>query len=530
MQPSTLKWLSATALFLSLVIPVRLAAQHSQDHHQQHHHYKLIDIGAFGGPESFVIPTNEIGSPNPVNSRGSTVGAAGTSISINPNSNPVECGGIEGSVPFVNHAFEVKKTGAMTDLGGLAGDGDCSLAPSINGLGEIAGSSENGLTDPVLGLNELRAVRWKDGAIQDLGTLGGAHSMAAGINNQGQVVGWALNGVPDPLSIYDFEIFGATNGTQTRAFLWQNGLMRDLGTLGGPDAWGDFVNERGQVAGFSYTDSTVNPITGVPTTHPFLWEEGKGMIDVGTLGGTLAGSEIVNMQGALNNLGHIVGGSMLSGDQIFHPFFWKKGKPMKDLGTLGGNCGTATAINDTDEVVGRADLSGLCGTLVHVVPGTHGVKMRHSGTVDGTANGDSSATIVSHAFLWKPGMEKLRDLGTVHGNTNSYAGAINNSGQVVGLSATEIAGIYQAFLWENGGPMVDLNTLIPPNSSLYLNNAFAINDRGDIAGIGTPRGCSDGFPSCGHAFLLIPCGEGEEGCEDDTTGTAAATRVSPAPR
>jgi probable HAF family extracellular repeat protein len=497
--------LTAITMIAPLAIPARLAAQGNQGNHK-HHHYKVIDIGTFGGPESFVIPTFEIGSPNPLNSRGSTVGGAGNSVSTNANSNPIECGGIEGSVPFVSHAFELKKNGAMTDLGSLAGDGACSLAPSINERGEIAGSSENGVLDPGLGLNEVHAVRWENGSIQDLGTLGGNQSMAAGINDQGQVVGWALNGISDPLSIYDFQIFGSISGTQTRAFLWQNGVMHDLGTLGGPDAWGDLVNTRGQVAGFSYTDSNVNPVTGVPTTHPFLWEEGEGMTDLGTLGGTSAGSEIANMQGALNNLGHIVGGSLLSGDQIYHPFFWKKGKPMRDLGTLGGNCGTATGINDADDVVGRADVSGLCGTLA-----------------------PSSATNASHAFLWKPGMKKLRDIGTVNGDTNSYADAINNSGQVVGQSATEDAGIYQAFLWENGGPMVDLNALIAPNSSLYLNKASAINDRGEIAGIGTPPECSDGFPSCGHAFVLIPCDEnhaGIEGCDYSMVeGSAAVSQT-----
>ena len=56
----------------------------------------------------------------------------------------------------------------------------------------------------------------------------------------------------------------------------------------------------------------------------------------------------------------------------------------------------------------------------------------------------------------------------------------------------------RAWIWENGGPMVDLNTLVPPGSKLHLVESQFINDRGEIVGVGVlPNGNE-------HAFLLIP--------------------------
>jgi len=198
-----------------------------------------------------------------------------------------------------------------------------SAALGVNAHGEIAGGSENGMIDPVLGLTEVRGVLWTDSGIKDLGTFGGNLSQATAINNLGQIVGFSLNRIPDPLSMFDKLFGGPSEGTQTRAFLWENEHMEDLGTLGGPDALGVFVNEGGQVAGFSYTSSTPNPNTGIPTTDPFLWKHGR-MIDLGGLGGTLG------FPNDLNNRGQVVGQSYLAGDQIADPFLWD-GEKLIDL-------------------------------------------------------------------------------------------------------------------------------------------------------------------------------------------------------
>jgi probable HAF family extracellular repeat protein len=180
----------------------------------------------------------------------------------------------------------------------------------------------------------------------------------------------SLNTVSDP-----FSFFAPLFAYQARAFLWENGAMQDLGTLGGPDALAFFVNERGQVAGISYTSSTPNPSNGscppnVPTQDPFFWEKGE-MVDIGTLGGT-CGQPL-----AFNNRGQVVGQSDLAGDLTYHPFVWSKTGGMQDLGTLGGNTGLTNWINDNGDIVGKVDLPGPLTPQDH-----HAVLWRHGVMID----------------------------------------------------------------------------------------------------------------------------------------------------
>jgi uncharacterized membrane protein len=110
------------------------------------------------------------------------------------------------------------------------------------GMDPLPGS-ENGQTDPLTGIKEIRAVVWDpERHIHDLGTLGGNGSVAWTINDAGQVGGDSLNDVPDDLTAPGIGMPGAT---QQHSFLWQNGMMQDLGTLGGTLSGTYAINQHG---------------------------------------------------------------------------------------------------------------------------------------------------------------------------------------------------------------------------------------------------------------------------------------------
>ena len=467
-------WLAAIT-FIVLAISLQLAAQ---EMHTRHHHYKLIDLGTFGGPNSGAsggIPQERL-----LSKRGAVVGIADT-----PNPDPYypncffDC--------FLAHGF-LWQNGMLSDLGALPGAGNGSFAYGSNDRGQEVGVSENGVIDPLTGFPEVHAVLWGDDGISDLGTLGGGASTAENINNIGQVVGGALNSIADAFTaglvpyILNNGAFPAV--TQVHAFLWENGAMSDLGTLGGPDSTAQFVNEHGQIAGESFTNSTPNaPIsapacsgTGVPTQHPFLWWRG-GFFDLGSFGGTCG------YPNWLNNRGQVVGTMTLAGNLTNHAFLWER-ESLMDLGTLGGDNSEAWSANDAGEVVGRADFS--------------------------------PTSTDHHAFLWRHGV--MTDLGTVAGQFRSTAYSINSKSQVVGDANDN------AWLWENGS-IVDLNTLVPPGTNLHVAVGAAINDRGEIVATGLLQNGNE------HAVLLIPCDENHprfRGCNYSVVNSTTAAVARPA--
>ena len=148
---------------------------------------------------------------------------------------------------------------------------------------------------------------------------------------------FALNAEPDPFFLAECGS-DPLAPTQMRAFVWQEGSgLEELGTLGGTDSCATLINNRGVVAGHSFTNSTPNPVTGVPTDDPFVWKDGV-MTDLGSLGGTLGHPS------GINSRGQICGDSNLAGDLVPEAFLWDAGK-MQNLGDTGGDGSLAKSRN-----------------------------------------------------------------------------------------------------------------------------------------------------------------------------------------
>jgi len=321
----------------------------------------------------------------------------------------------------------------VRDLGPCASYDCQSSEYSINERGQVIGTSGK------------HAFLWENGKMRDLGTLGGKTSDAVAINERGQVIGQS-----------------ATKSGRSHAFLWQNGKMRDLGVLpGDTDSEAVAINDRGQIVGcssgdpvFPEFDTTVLPCT---RGSAFLWENGK-MRDLGTLPGDRDVRPI-----AINDHGWIVGtsspGTHGGGWQAF---LWRSGK-MVPLGKFGSLTSTPVGLNERGQIViqtsepDRVYLweGGKTRVIRRETYASHIAGINDRGQIVGY-------TLENRVYVWEKG--RTRYLGVWSPS------ALNERGQIIGMGAGPL-------LWDKG-TRINLPRLPGRESG----QAVALNERNQIVG------------------------------------------------
>lgn len=313
------------------------------------------------------------------------------------------------------------------------------------------------------------AFLWQHGVMTDIGTLGGSTSYGLFINRNGQIAGWST-----------------TAAAEQHAFFWQAGVMTDVGTLGGANSYPNAFSEDGAIVGYSRD--------AAGATHAFLWRDGV-LQDLGTLGGSFS------VAAAINANGQVVGQSATASGEN-HAFLWD-GVELRDLGTLGGSYSSARGINDAGAITGQStDSAGVFHAFVWQdgvmrqladLPGStsnDGQRIAGSGTVAGGATAGTSRGVV-----WTGA--GAQDMGVLYpGTPITFVTAINGHDQVAGWSVIDPTLVRHAILWENG-ELRDLGTL----DNQLASSANALNARGDV--VGWSSGSGTGSLDTRHAVLWL---------------------------
>src|SRR5260370_21959914 len=211
-------------------------------------------------------------------------------------------------------------------------NGNLGCAMNVNNQGwtEVMYGTLALFSDSVFGtLVQGRAAINIDGLKIDLGTLGGPNSWMnwGQINERGATVGLAETSVSDP----DGEdVCGFGTHLTCRPFLWRDGHMSALPTLGGNNGQASAINNRGQIAGYAQTTVTDSGCPPYQTTLGVLWENGK------TQPLPTGGSDPDGVALRINNQGQAVGYSGTC-TAVNHAVLWENGTaiPLPDLGGPG---------------------------------------------------------------------------------------------------------------------------------------------------------------------------------------------------
>ncbi len=428
--------------------------------------YQLHDVGTLGGSESLFYNFDQVNfTPSVLNIRGQLAGTSHTSDNF-----------------AAGYLWSDGTLHQLADFPNANVGGGGNNANGINDWGVVVGAADRGEINPLNGQPYDHAVFWSGSDIHPLPELDGHASWANFIDERGLIVGYANNAIPDP---YTYA------GTQTRAVIWRNGQLQDLGTLGGADsaaflanscpAWRDILGNRPRtmVVGTSSLNTPPGAPFGIPQTDAFLWADGV-MEDLGGFGGGFSTPSSINCEGDIAVI------SFDSTNQYFQSFLWRRSSQGAgrriSLGRLGGNFVEAVALNDSSKIVGAVS---------------------------------DPSDAHSIAAIWGPDGEG-RLLGTVGDDTGSIALDINSRGIVVGgsgtVSFTSTASYSHAFVRQGRGAIQDLNTLVPADAALTLNVAYAVNEVGEIAGLGTNATGET------HAFVLTP----DYTCHDSNFESAAS--------
>lgn len=340
-----------------------------------------------------------------------------------------------------------------------------------------------------------------------LGTLGGQASFGFGINDAGQVTGWSW----------------ITGNNVSHPFIYDNGRMTDIGSLGGEVVQAQAINNNGQVVGSDSKDAR----TAHAVLRAFVYSNGN-MTDIGGF----LGAGVFSVAHGNNDRGQVTGGAA-GGNWSGNAWLYNAGV-VTDIGTLGGPGSNGFAINNHGQVTGDSLTAGgtlhaflyTNGTMLDLgalASGhlSHGYAINDVGQVAGSSDiefnpgpSQGAPAPAHHAFLYSNGL--LSDLGTL-GGTSSDGYGINASGDIVGMSDAAPGSGSVAILYTDG-KMFDLNTLVESGlNGATLHYARGINKKGQIVA----DGCSAGM--C-QAYRLDPIqsDDGGGGC-----ASIAAAPVSP---